>query len=78
MDDRHRTPRKHVFAVNSSPNFLRILRELLEGEGYTVTTCVFEQNVFTQIVMRQPDALIVDVAAGELAGWDLHRQRPAP
>ena len=71
MDDRRQTPRKQVFAVNSSPDFLLIIRELLEDEGYAVTTCDFEPNVFTRIVMRQPDALMVDVAVGETAGWEL-------
>ena len=71
MDERRQTPRKHIFAVNSSPDFLLIIRELLEDEGYAVTTCDFDPNVFTRIVMRQPDALIIDVAAGEAAGWDL-------
>ncbi len=74
MDDRRRTPRKHIFAVNSSPDFLLIVRELLEDEGYAVTASDFEPNVFTRIVMRQPDALMVDVAVGESAGWDLLRQ----
>jgi CheY-like chemotaxis protein len=73
MDDR-RTPRKHVFAVNSSPDFLLIVRELLEEEGYAVTTSTFDSNVFTQIVMRQPDVLLIDVAVGESAGWDLLRR----
>ena len=71
MADRQRTPRKHVFTVNSSPDFLLIVRELLEDEGYTVTTSDFEPNVFTRIVMRQPDVLTVDVAVGETAGWEL-------
>ena len=74
MDDRHRMPRKHVFAVNSSPDFLLIVRELLEEEGYAVTTSDFEPNVFTKIVMRQPDALVIDVVVGESAGWDLLRR----
>lgn len=74
MDDRDRTSRKHVFAINSSPDFLLIVRELLADEGYAVTTSTFEPNVFTRIVMRQPDALIVDVAPGETAGWDLLRR----
>ena len=82
LDDRRQTPRKHVFAVNSSPDFLLIIRELLEDEGYAVTTCDFAPNVFTRIVMRQPDALIIDVAVGETAGWDLldgcTRNRPRP
>jgi len=74
LDDRQRTPRKHVFAVNSSPDFLLIVRELLEAEGYAVTTSDFASNVFTRIVMRQPDALVIDVAVGEEAGWDLLRR----
>ena len=74
MDDRRHTPRKRIFAVNSSPDFLLIIRELLEEEGYAVTTSDFEPNVFTRIVMRQPDALMIDVAAGESAGWDLLRR----
>ena len=74
MDDRDRTPRKHVFAVNSSPDFLLIVREVLADEGYAVTTSHFEPNVFTRIVMRHPDALIVDVAPGDSAGWDLLRR----
>jgi two-component system response regulator VicR len=74
LDDRQRTPRKHIFAVNSSPDFLLIVREVLADEGYAVTTSEFEPNVFTRIVMRHPDALIVDVAVGESAGWDLLRR----
>jgi DNA-binding response OmpR family regulator len=74
LDDRDRIPRKHVFAVNSSPDFLLIVRELLADEGYAVTTNTFEPNLFTRIVMRQPEALIVDIAPGESAGWDLLRR----
>ena len=32
MDDRQRATRKHVFAVNSSPDFLLIVREC-SGRG---------------------------------------------
>jgi two-component system, OmpR family, response regulator VicR len=74
LEDRDRTPRKHVFAVNSSPDFLLIVREVLVDEGYAVTTSDFEPNVFTRIVMRHPDALIIDLAPGESAGWDLLRR----
>ena len=74
MHDRQQTPRKHVFAVNSSPDFLLIVREVLADEGYAVTTSDFEPTVFTRIVMRHPDALIIDVAPGDSAGWDLLRR----
>ena len=71
MDDRQRTPRKHVFAVNSSPDFLTIVRELFAEEGYTVTTSAFDSDVFAQIAALRPDALMVDVAVGQTAGWAL-------
>ena len=74
MDDHQGRPRKRVFAANNSPDFLLIVRELLEAEGYAVTTSDFEPNVFTQIVMRQPDALVIDVSPGKSAGWDLLRR----
>jgi len=74
LQDRDWTPRKHVFAVNSSPDFLLIVREVLADEGYAVTTSDFEPNVFTRILMRHPDALIIDVVPGESAGWDLLRR----
>ena len=74
MDDHQGRPRKRVFAVNNSPDFLLIVRELLEAEGYAVTTSDFEPNVFTQIVMRQPNALMIDVSPGKSAGWDLLRR----
>jgi len=71
LHDRQRTPRKHVIAVNSSPDFLLIVREVLGDEGYAVSTSDFEPNVFTRIVMRHPDAVVIDMAPGESAGWDL-------
>ncbi len=74
LDESNRTPRKHVFAVNSSPDFLLIVREVLADEGYAVTTSDLEPNVFTRIVMRHPDALMIDVAPEESAGWDLLRR----
>ena len=77
LDDRQQTPRKHVFVVNSSPDFLLIVRELLEAEGYAVTTSDFEPNVFTQIVMRQPNALMIDVSSRCLARLMRRRQGSA-
>jgi CheY-like chemotaxis protein len=71
MDDRQRTPRKHIAVINNSPDFLLIARDLFEGEGYGVTTSDFAPTVFARIVMRHPDALIVDVGGGEPEAWDL-------
>ena len=74
MDDRSQTARRHVFAINSSPAFLNIVRELFQEEGYNVTTTNFAPNSFQQIEALQPDALIIDIAIGQEAGWELLEQ----
>ena len=82
-EDRSQEGRTHIFAINSSPEFLTIVRDLFEEEsynsvqdrfdeeGYTVTTSEFVPEVFDQITALHPDALMVDVAVGETAGWEL-------
>ena len=74
MKDRSPEGRKHVFAINASPEFLNLVRELFQEEGYDVTTTNFAPNSFAQIEALQPDALIIDIAIGQEAGWELLEQ----
>lgn len=69
--ERAQMARKHIFAVNSSSEFLDFIRELFEDEGYNVTTTNFVPRTFDQVAVLQPDLLIVDLAIGIQAGWDL-------
>ena len=63
--------RKHIFAINSVPTFLNIVRELLHGEEFNVTTTNFVPQTFDQIAALQPDLILVDLAVRQEAGWDL-------
>ena len=63
--------RRHVFVVNGAVDFLDLMRELLQDEQYNVTTTNFVPRTFNQIAALKPDLLIVDLAVGEQAGWDL-------
>jgi CheY-like chemotaxis protein len=74
VEERSQEKRKHVFAINASPPFLNIIRELFQEEGYNVTTTNFAPNSFAQIEALQPDALIIDIAIGQEAGWELLEQ----
>ena len=74
MENRSREERKHIFAINGSVDFLNIVRELFQDEAYNVTTTNFVPTSFEQIATAQPDALIIDVAVGEQAGWELLEQ----
>ena len=71
MDDRSQERRKHVFAINGSPDFLDVVRDLFQEEGYNVTTTNFAPTSFEQIETAHPDALIVDVVVGQQVGWEL-------
>ena len=74
VEDRSQEKRKHIFAINGSPDFLNIVRELFQEENYNVTTTNFVPSSFDQITAVQPDALIVDIVVGEQAGWELLEQ----
>ena len=74
MEDRSQEARKHAFAINGSPAFLNIIREVFQEEGYNVTTTNFVPASFDQIATAQPDALIVDVVVGQQASWELLEQ----
>lgn len=63
--------RQHVYVVNGSPEFLDIVRELLQSENYNVTTTNFVPLSFETIEASQPSLLIIDLILGEQTGWDL-------
>ncbi len=71
MGDNRQGPRRHVFAVNSSEAILAALREVLADEGYAVTTSTYAADPLPRITALRPDALVVDLAAGEEDGWAL-------
>ena len=60
-----------IIVVNSAPDFLDLLRELLQDENYNVTTTNFVPRTFDQIKALDPDLLVVDLIIGQRAGWDL-------
>jgi DNA-binding response OmpR family regulator len=69
--ERQQMGRKHIFAVNGATEFLNFVRELFQEEGFNVTTTNYVPHTFDQVAVLQPDLLIVDLALGIQAGWDL-------
>ena len=68
---RRQMGRKHVFAINGSPEFLDIIRELLQGEQYNVTTTNYVPRTFQQIAALRPDLIILDLVARQPVGQEL-------
>ena len=71
VGERVQANRKHIFVINGAPQFLGLMRQLFQSERYNVTTTNFVPNSFAQIAALQPDVLILDLALGEQAGWEL-------
>jgi CheY-like chemotaxis protein len=69
--ERAQMGRKHIFCINGSSAFLDVVRALFEEEHYNITTTNFVPLTFDQILVLQPDLLIVDVVYGVQAGWEL-------
>ena len=46
--------RQHIFVVNGASDFLDVVRELFEGEGYNITTTNFVPKTFDQIEVIGP------------------------
>lgn len=62
---------QHVFVVNGASDFLDMVRSLPEEERYNVTTTNFVPATFDQIAALQPSLIIMDLAIGVRAGWEL-------
>ncbi len=63
--------RPHIFVANGSPEFLEVVRLLLLDGHYHVTATNFLPETFDQIAVLQPAVLVIDLAVGRQAGWDL-------
>lgn len=66
--------RKHIFAVNHDPEFLDVVRVLLQDESYNVTTTNYVPRTWDQIAALQPSLLLIDISPRSQAGWELLEQ----
>ena len=64
--------KKRITVVNDHAEFLALLSEFLEEEGYEVTTLAKHQGAFDQIKESKPDVVICDLIFDNMPeGWSL-------
>ncbi|HEV2529214.1 MAG TPA: response regulator [Thermomicrobiales bacterium] len=67
--------RRHIIVINDSAEILALFTDLLNDEGYRVTTGIFSGEIGQlkqQIMDLKPDLLILDMIIGrEDNGWQL-------
>jgi CheY-like chemotaxis protein len=63
--------RQHIFAVNHDPQFLDVVRVLLQDERYNVTTTNYVPRTWDQIAALQPSLLLIDLTPYGQSRWEL-------
>ena len=64
--------RPHVLAINNDQAVLALYRDLLEDEGYRVSTQTYVDHDLAKIAAVKPDLIVVDYMwADEDASWTL-------
>ena len=64
--------RRHVLVINNDPAVVAVLRDLLEDEGYRVTTRISPERDLDAIAALAPDLVVIDYMwAEDDGGWSL-------
>jgi len=64
----------HVLAVDDDPDALRLLKEILEAVGATVTTATSSRAALEIIATDRPDVLVADLGMPLMDGFELIQQ----
>lgn len=69
-DDRCDDPRPHVLAINDDASVLALFRDLLDDEGYRVSTQTYLDKDLAGVVALAPDLIIMDYMwSSDDKGW---------
>ena len=65
----------HIVVINDERDILDLFRELLEGEGYRVSTLTYPVAELADLQIMAPDLVILDMLfGGEDRGWQFLQQ----
>jgi CheY-like chemotaxis protein len=63
--------RQHIFVINHDPEFLEVIRILLQDDQYNVTTTNYAPRTWDQIAALRPSLLLIDLSPRSQVGWEL-------
>jgi twitching motility two-component system response regulator PilH len=64
----------HILIVDDSPTETHILTSILEKNGFQVTTVADAQDVVTNVIKINPDAVLMDVVMPGVSGFQATRK----
>ncbi len=72
MTDSHLPASKStIMVVDDNPDFVTIVKTLLEGKGYKVQSAYSGQEVFNLLAEQKPDLIILDIMMPQMDGLEV-------
>ena len=65
---------QHILVVDDNPMYTTMLRIILEGDGYTVTTAESAERALEALAHTTYDLLLLDVVMPDMDGLELCRR----
>ena len=69
--------RRHVLVVEDEPDFAALLQSILENGGYTAATAHDGDDAFSQVHVRKPDLITLDIQLPRRSGLFFYRKLKA-
>jgi len=63
--------KQRILVVDDEPDLVRIVKDVLEGEGYVVSAAKHAQEAFKKLKDTKPDLLILDIKLPGMNGIDI-------
>ena len=65
------TPKASILIVDDTPNILRLLSQMLTGQGYEVQTVTSGARALAAARARPPDLILLDIMMPEMDGYEV-------
>lgn len=62
---------EHILILDDDPQILKVLKEFLQSEGFTITTSCSPEEILTEIVNTECSLLITDIYLPDWSGIDV-------
>lgn len=63
-----------IMAVDNEPDTVAMIKKMLEGEGYKVSTALSGKSCLKKLGKEKPNLVLLDIMMPDLSGWDVYQR----